>query len=350
MMDNLLLLFDILSLVSLAVLFGHALSAAILRLLEVRVWFAPLLGAGFTAVWSLAALGSLPLYHLRRTLLERIPSLRAVEIAAALWCAGVLVLLVRHGVRRRRMSAMHRRLPAVDDPVFTRACARCGVSGVSLAEAAGTGVCVFGRRVLLPARFRERFAPEERLAVYLHELAHIRGAHTVWLEAVTVLRCLLWPFFPLCWQLSRLSLALEAWCDREAVRCGISRDRYARLLLSLCGGEAPALSRSFRMLRARMEALSPPAGTARRTLALLCMLLGLCSPLIASARGLPPPEGEQLVFSDGAGRLHVLPFPEDGDVRPLLRAHPEAVNPCRYAVIWEGLFCVFGHGESLPDP
>ena len=327
MTDDLLLLFDVLSLVSLAALFGHVLSEALLRLLRVRVWFAPLLGVGCTVFGSLAALGSLPLFRLRRLLLERIPSLRAVEIAAALWCTGALLLLIRHGVRRRRMSATHRRLRPVDDPVFIRACALYGMDSVPLLEAAGAGRC----------------------AVYLHELAHIRGAHGVWLEAAAVLRCLLWPFFPLCWQLSRLSLTLEAWCDREAVRRGVSRDRYARLLLSLCGGEAPAFSRSFRMLRARIEALSPPADTARRSLALLCLLLGLCSPLLASAHSLPPPEGERLLFVDSAGSLHTLPFPEDGYVRPLLRAHPEAVNPCRYAIIWEGIFGVFGHSESLPE-
>ncbi len=349
MTDDLLLLFDVLSLVSLAALFGHVLSEALLRLLRVRVWFAPLLGVGCTVFGSLAALGSLPLFRLRRLLLERIPSLRAVEIAAALWCTGALLLLIRHGVRRRRMSATHRRLRPVDDPVFIRACALYGMDSVPLLEAAGAGAYVFRRCVILPAHFRERYEPADRCAVYLHELAHIRGAHGVWLEAAAVLRCLLWPFFPLCWQLSRLSLTLEAWCDREAVRRGVSRDRYARLLLSLCGGEAPAFSRSFRMLRARIEALSPPADTARRSLALLCLLLGLCSPLLASAHSLPPPEGERLLFVDSAGSLHTLPFPEDGDVRPLLRAHPEAVNPCRYAIVWEGIFGVFGHSESLPE-
>ena len=156
------------------------------------------------------------------------PTLSPVAWLATLWAAGALARLTWLIIGHRRLRRlMARGVPVENDPALNSAralapaallppLAPVRVSVVAVAEA---GPCAFGWvdvYVLVPVALRER-PEDERLAVYLHELAHIARADVGRGYADEAWR-LLWWWQPAVWMLlARLRLAREHEVDALVV-------------------------------------------------------------------------------------------------------------------------------------
>lgn len=135
---------------------------------------------------------------------------------------------------------------------------------VRVSEVLGPAVVgVAHPRIILPRRLLS--APRDHLRMIVaHEEEHLRARDTL-LLAFGLGSVVLLPWSPLVWvQLRRLRLAIELDCDRRVLRRGISRVRYASLLLeagSRSTSWSPAMAglvESPSLLESRMKALCTP--------------------------------------------------------------------------------------------
>ena len=183
------------------------------------------------------------------------PALSPIAWLGLVWVCGALVRLtcLVAGHRRLRRLAVQA-TPIENDPALDRARALApeavlppfAAARVPVLAIADAGPCAFGWVdvcVLVPTALRER-PEEERLAVYLHELAHIARADVGRGYADEAWR-LLWWWQPSVWALlSRVRLAREHEVDALVVgRTGGMR-AYVEALLwcsSLPAAGAPSL-------------------------------------------------------------------------------------------------------------
>jgi beta-lactamase regulating signal transducer with metallopeptidase domain/HEAT repeat protein len=86
--------------------------------------------------------------------------------------------------------------------------------------------------IILPAE-SERWDPERRRAVLMHELAHVRRRDLVG-HTLGRLACALYWFHPLVWTaVRRLRIESERACDDLALTCGLRASNYAEHLLDI---------------------------------------------------------------------------------------------------------------------
>lgn len=87
--------------------------------------------------------------------------------------------------------------------------------------------------LLIPKSFENEFSKEERQAVFLHELAHLRRGDLWWNWFACLVLCLHW-FNPFVWLLvRRFRLDRETLCDRVAVKLLPGKQLYSSTLLKV---------------------------------------------------------------------------------------------------------------------
>jgi TonB family protein len=139
------------------------------------------------------------------------------------WWLGMLVLVMLHGRRQRRFVRLLGPLSPRGD-------------GSYIAAHAGLGPAVLGLwrpRIVLPADFEQRYAPDQRALVLAHENVHLRRGD-LWINAaITALQCVHW-FNPLVHiAASRLRRDQELACDATVIASHPeSRRRYADAMLN----------------------------------------------------------------------------------------------------------------------
>ncbi|PZQ62551.1 MAG: transcriptional regulator [Phenylobacterium zucineum] len=186
----------------------------------------------------------------------------------ALWLAGAAVAATVLLARQVR---------------FLRALGRLelGADGALRAERAGVGPAVVGAlrpRIVTPADFEARFAPDERAVILIHEATHLARGDAAINAVAAGLTCLCW-FNPLIHLAARwLRVDQELACDATVLaQRPAARRLYAETLLKTqlatqalplgchwpAGGEHP--------LKARIAMLKAPAPSRRRRLAGLAL-------------------------------------------------------------------------------
>lgn len=199
---------------------------------------------------------------------------------AALWAAGVVVMLLRL-LHEARVLARTRHAPAPDQ--VSAALRRSAPSGLVatlpvIREAVVASPRVTGWRhplVLMPPGVAGLLDAAELDAVLLHELAHVRRGDLRWNLLQRVVLALLW-FHPVAWCLQAgIARERERCCDALAVRHGAQPAALARALVKLAQARArPTLGMAMAMsqggaLTERVQGLLQPArpgaGARRRT-------------------------------------------------------------------------------------
>jgi beta-lactamase regulating signal transducer with metallopeptidase domain len=185
------------------------------------------------------------------------------------WFAGAAVCLSVFALRclllRRELS----RLPDYrDDGAVEAARGAAGVRRTVSVKAAGknrqaASWGIFRVWILVPDDFAERFSPEERHWIYLHELTHFQRRDPLRSLALALWHACLW-FNPLCgWAAGHVRHGFELACDREVVRRhGADPLGYARLIVKtamLQRGTPAAFSFGFGDIRHRVGQLAGEA-------------------------------------------------------------------------------------------
>ena len=133
-----------------------------------------------------------------------------------LWVVGVAVVLLSQSWQLVRLYRLRR-----NQEVISHA------SGAKLFAVDGTQAFSFGRSVFVPRMFDD----EMRQFMTLHEVAHVRHRHFLWLCVCWVLVAVNW-YNPFCWVLYReLHLQQELQVDGDVIRQGIDRKAYQYSLL-----------------------------------------------------------------------------------------------------------------------
>lgn len=88
-------------------------------------------------------------------------------------------------------------------------------------------------RIVLPADFAERYAPEEQSLVLMHEQVHLKRRDTAVNALATLISCIYW-FNPLVhWALRRYRLDQEISVDHAVVQAKQKRGTYGAMLLNV---------------------------------------------------------------------------------------------------------------------
>lgn len=178
------------------------------------------------------------------------------DLMSVAWAGLVGVAVVLLGLALLRLHRATRNLPL--DVVEGRP--------VRVSEGLGPAVVgVAHPRIILPRRLLS--APRDQLRMIVaHEAEHLRARDTL-LLAFGLGSVVLLPWNPLVWiQLRRLRLAIELDCDARVLHQGVSRVRYAALLLDAGSRSTPwspamaGLVESPSLLESRMKALCTPLG------------------------------------------------------------------------------------------
>jgi len=167
---------------------------------------------------------------IRQTLSSAVESVSAgepptnyVTIGIAVWLLGALLMavvwIVRHRAFVRTLGSL---VPGPDGALRSGSVVAPMVIGALRA------------RLIVPADFESRYAPEERRLMLAHERAHLERGDTFIYAVAAAWLCLFW-FNPLMyWALGRLRFDQDLACDAFVVsRSGTSRRRYADALLSV---------------------------------------------------------------------------------------------------------------------
>jgi beta-lactamase regulating signal transducer with metallopeptidase domain len=164
--------------------------------------------------------------------------------------------------------------------------------------------------IVIPTSYLDA-SPDERWAILLHELAHIRRRDTIWLLVAAAARCLYWPLPQVWWLTARLRLESERVCDEAVLRGGVPRREYVRQLMRASGNRAiatgpvwapglgtPELYRRLYPL-ASGHLSSPPRRWARGLVGLLALVATLeASTWDPPANRFELPEGTGVFFFD----------------------------------------------------
>ena len=140
-----------------------------------------------------------------------------------LWVAGIIVVLLSQLWQLVRLYRLRRHQEYMSH-----------ADGATLFAGEGTHAFSFGHSVFIPRRFDE----EMRRFMTMHEMAHVRHRHFLWLCLFHVLLAFNW-YNPFCWLLFReLHLQQELQVDGDVIRQGVDRKAYQYSLLraSMQGG------------------------------------------------------------------------------------------------------------------
>jgi beta-lactamase regulating signal transducer with metallopeptidase domain len=202
-----------------------------------------------------------------------------VSIAAWIYAAGVIVLVMYWFAERWQVRRFIRHAEVIDDREWTGTFSECTraigiVRSVRLLKSRERNVpLAFGTRrpaVIVPS-IAETWDEDRRRAVLLHELAHVARfdclTHTVALTA-----CAMYWFHPAVWWVAkRIRIERELACDDRVIAAGAEPREYASHLLEIAysfgGRRAPALAVCMarpRQLEGRMLAALDAARNRRR--------------------------------------------------------------------------------------
>ena len=140
-----------------------------------------------------------------------------------LWLTGCCLMLLHLVWQLSRLFMLRRQKDLVGHQ-----------SHVRLYSTDDTEAYSFGRNVFIPRNFDE----EMRCFMTLHELAHVKRHHFLWLCVFQVLLAVNW-YNPFCWLLLReMRLQQELQVDGDVIRQGVDRTAYQYSLLraSMLGG------------------------------------------------------------------------------------------------------------------
>ncbi|MDF1861306.1 MAG: M56 family metallopeptidase [Verrucomicrobiales bacterium] len=166
----------------------------------------------------------------------RLPSL------AEIWLVGVLLLLGGIGYQHFQFANRVRKQSQSASPELEAqladVCAHLGIRErvrIHLFPG-GRSPVLFGMwnpMLLIPKSFEKEFSKEERQAIFLHELAHLRRGDLWWNWFACLVLCLHW-FNPFVWLLvRRFRLDRETLCDRVAVNLLPGKQIYSSTLLKV---------------------------------------------------------------------------------------------------------------------
>jgi beta-lactamase regulating signal transducer with metallopeptidase domain len=166
-------------------------------------------------------------------------SVDPAAVLVSVWAAGALLLAARLAAGILRSRALVRR--AGPAPSWSRAAALSAqITGLAadvrvtedLDAPAVTGVIA---PVVLVPRAGDGWSDERRVAVLLHELAHVRQRDCL-VQIAAQLACALHWFDPLAWLAARrLRLERELSADDAVLAAGVRPSRYAEDLLAIAG-------------------------------------------------------------------------------------------------------------------
>jgi beta-lactamase regulating signal transducer with metallopeptidase domain len=186
---------------------------------------APLLGIGATFTAHAAGAAA--------------PAAWALAALHALWVAGAAVMLGRLAVGWLVMHRVTRRAEPVADGAWTAVLRECclavgAAQTVELRRSAAVAAPltwgVLDPVILLPAG-ADRWTPEERRLVLLHELAHVRRGDC-FVHALAHCALAWYWFHPGAWLAMRaLRAAREEACDLRVLQAGARRSDYAECLM-----------------------------------------------------------------------------------------------------------------------
>jgi beta-lactamase regulating signal transducer with metallopeptidase domain len=236
---------------------------------------------------------------------------------AAAWAIGALLLAARLAAGLLASRAMVRR--ASPAPSWARAVARAerktglrvDVRTTSELDApAVTGVL---SPVVLVPRGSETWTDERRVAVLLHELAHVRQRDCL-AQILAQLACAAHWFDPLAWVAARrLRLERELAADEAVIAAGTRASRYAEDLLAIAGVRpAPPLTLGMAepsQLAARIVAIVStgqarrPLSRPRAALIIAGSLATLCAVACATPEASPPATPEPVPPAAGASTI-----------------------------------------------
>lgn len=140
-----------------------------------------------------------------------------------LWVAGIIVVLLSQLWQLVRLYRLRRHQEYMSQ-----------TDGATLFAVDGTHAFSFGHSIFIPRRFDE----EMRRFMTMHEMAHVRHRHFLWLCLFHLLLAFNW-YNPFCWLLFReLHLQQELQVDSDVIRQGVDRTAYQYSLLraSMQGG------------------------------------------------------------------------------------------------------------------
>lgn len=199
------------------------------------------------------------------------PSFEPEPLLVLLWSVGVVVSLALLVFRQAS---------------FRRALGRLRPEGRHYrAEASGLGPAVVGAlfpRIVLPADFEDRFAPDEQRVVLAHEEVHYRRGDALVNGLMAVARCLCW-FNPAVHAAAHfVRLDQELACDAAVIaRFPAQRRTYAEAMLKtqLAPMSAPLAcywpARTAHPMKRRIALLKAPTPTARRRAGGVAVVAGL---------------------------------------------------------------------------
>ena len=188
-------------------------------------------------------------------------SFGSLALAAAVYIAGVLLLLLRIGLQPFALRRLARAARTVADPAWRHDADRAardlrvGRSVRLLKHAGDVMPMTFGVRqptVILPAS-ADGWTDDRRRAVLLHELAHV-ARHDCLTQTLTAVACAFyWPHPGVWWAARRLRVERELACDDRVLAAGTAAREYAGHLLEIAHtlGATPVPAIALGMARAR---------------------------------------------------------------------------------------------------
>ena len=254
-------------------------------------------------------------------------------VIAVVWAVGALLMLARLAVGLARSRALVRgAAPARDWSVAVdRAERATGLrADVRVTDAVGVpAVTGMVTPVVLVPRAAEAWDDERRLAVLLHELAHVRQMDCL-VHFVAQLACAIHWFDPLAWIAARrLRFERELAADDAVLAAGARASHYAEDLLAIASathaaGDVPsgALGMGERShLAARITAIVS-ADRMRRSItrAHAASLCGACALLVVAVACTVPTTGSPGVAPSAAAPMAEMQAPTaQSSVRPALQ-------------------------------
>ena len=226
------------------------------------------------------------------------------------WLAGVVVLLARFAIGVLTVRGIARRAEVIDDESWRSLADRAGealglAASVDLRrsdEVVMPFACGLVRPVIVLPNASTEWTAERRIAVLMHEMAHISRGDLAMNMVSHVVSALYW-FHPLAWLAShRLRVEGERSCDDAVLRAGARPSDYAEHLLTIvrtAGTTVPsvalAMARRSDFEGRLLAILEPgvPRGrlTRMRAVAMAGLFLAVVMPLAlvtpAAARGAP---------------------------------------------------------------
>lgn len=256
------------------------------------------------------------------------------------WLLGVLIALIRLGVRQQHL---HRSLQPLPPDLLAGLCDVCPPAQQKRLRLHAHGpavACALRTRILLPADFLTRFDARVQRIVLEHEFTHAKRGDAWWLLAAELGRALLW-FHPLVWWAwSRFRLDMELACDEHVLRSYVGeRSAYGRALLDTVAAMpqtalVPWLS--MPQLTARITQIASTApGRWRRGTGLTLVVAMLVTGLGVGNAVLAMPASAKLsvqqlnhatgIYVGAGGRHAVTVYPPQGNVK-LRRMRPPLGN------------------------